>query len=200
MSEKKKQTHAAEHAPAAPDPVAESQETVPPAAPPAGGAALVELPEEAVVRLETELDELKDKYLRLAAEYDNFRKRTVRERADLWGKAQADLVQRLVDALDDLSRFAHVDPAQTDAKTIHDGVDMVERKFWKELEALGVTRMDQIGVPFDPNLHEAVTTRPADDPAKDHTVGAVLQPGYQLGGVLLRSARVVVLTWQGETG
>src|SRR6266581_5892166 len=123
----------------------------------AGSGALVEPPEEAVVRLEGELADLKDKYLRLAAEYDNFRKRAAKERTDLWSRAQADVLQRLVDALDDLARFAHVDPGQTDAKTIHDGVDMVERKLWKELEAIGVTRIDQIGVPFDPNLHEAVT-------------------------------------------
>ncbi len=162
--------------------------------------ALVEPPEEAVVRLEAELAELKDKHLRLAAEYDNFRKRSLRERAELWGRAQADLVQRLVDALEDLSRFAQVDPAQADAKTIHDGVDLVERKFRKELEAIGVTRVDQIGVPFDPNLHEAVTTGPAPDPAQDHTVGAVLQAGYKLGETLIRPARVQVLTWPGETG
>jgi molecular chaperone GrpE len=105
-----------------------------------------------------------------------------------------------VDALDDLDRFAHVDPSQTDPKTLHDGVDMVERKLWKELEGVGVTRVDQVGVPFDPHVHEAVTTGPADHPAKDHTVGAVLQSGYQLGGVLIRPARVVVLTWQGERG
>jgi len=162
--------------------------------------ALIEPPEEAVGRLEGELAEVKDKYLRLAAEYDNFRKRTVKERTEVWGRAQADLLQRFVDALDDLARFAHVDPTATDAKTIHDGVDMVERKIWKELEAAGVTRVDQIGVPFDPHLHEAVTTGPADHPAKDHTVGAVLQPGYQLGGALIRPARVVVLTWAGKSG
>jgi molecular chaperone GrpE len=166
----------------------------------AGSGALVEPAEEAVVRLEGELAELKDKYLRLAAEYDNFRKRALKERSELWGKAQADLLQRLVDGLDDLARFARVNPAQTDAKTLHDGVDLVERKFWKELEGLGVRRIDRLGVPFDPTLHEAVTTAPADDPAKDHTVGAVLQPGYELGGTLIRPARVVVLTWRGETG
>ena len=163
----------------------------------AEGGALVEPAEEAVARLEAQLAELKDRHLRLAAEYDNFRKRTQKERSELWAKAQADLLHRLVDALDDLARFAHVDPGQTDAKTIHDGVEMVERKLWKELEAIGVTRIDQIGVPFDPNLHEAVTTGPADHPAKDHTVGAVLQPGYQLSGALIRPARVTVLTWQG---
>src|SRR5438093_696137 len=130
---------------------------------------------------------MKDKYLRLAAEYDNFKKRSVKERTDLWQRAQADLIQRLVDALDDLARFAHVDPVQTDAKTIHDGVDMVERKMWKVLEAAGVTRVDQVGVPFDPHVHEAVTTRPADHAAKDDTVVAVLQPGYRMGGAMERS-------------
>ena len=169
-------------------------------APPQESGALIEPPEEAVARLEREVADLKDKYLRLAAEYDNFRKRALKERTDVWEKAQADLVLRLVDALDDLARFAHVDPAQTDAKTIHDGVDLVERKLWKELEAAGVTRVDQSGVPFDPNLHEAVTTGPADHPAKDHTVGAVLQPGYQMRGALIRPARVVVLQWQGDQG
>ncbi len=170
------------------------------AAPGSGSGALVEPPEEAVARLEAQLAELQDRYLRLAAEYDNFRKRSVKERTELWAKAQADLVQRLVDALDDLARFAHVDPGQTDSKTLHDGVDMVERKLRKELEAAGVTRVDQVGVPFDPHVHEAVTTRPADHPAQDHTVGAVLQSGYQMAGALIRPARVVVLTWQGERG
>jgi molecular chaperone GrpE len=153
---------------------------------------------ETVARLTAELAEAKDKHLRLAAEFDNFRKRMTRERAEVWGKAQAEVVSRLVDALDDLARFAHVDPSQADAKTIHDGVDLVERKFWKELEPLGVRRVDQVGVPFDPNLHEAVTTAPADEPTQDHTVGAVLQAGYQIGNVLLRPARVVVLTWPRE--
>ncbi len=169
-----------------------------PAGPESG--ALIEPSDEAVARLEGELADMKDKYLRLAAEYDNFKKRSVRERTETWQRAQADLVQRLVDALDDLARFAHVDPAQTDAKTIHDGVDMVERKMWKVLEAAGVTRVDQVGVPFDPHVHEAVTTRPADHPAKDHTVGAILQPGYRMGDALIRPARVIVSQWQGGEG
>lgn len=167
--------------PPAPEPVAEA-----PAA------------EDPVARLEGELAELKDKYLRLAAEFDNFRKRVVKERTEVWMKAQADLVQRLIDALDDLARFAHVDPAQADAKTIHDGVDLVERKFWKELEAMGVRRVDETGVPFDPTRHEAVTTQAAASRDQDHTVGAVLQAGYLLGDSLIRPARVVVLTWEGE--
>jgi len=175
-----------------------AEQLEPDAPEPAPSGALVEPAEEAVARLEAQLAELKDRHLRLAAEYDNFRKRTLKERSELWAKAQADLVQRLVDALDDLARFAHVDPEKTDARTMHDGVDMVERKVWKQLEGSGVTRVDQAGVPFDPQVHEAVTTAPADDPAKDQTVGAVLQAGYHLGGQLIRPARVVVLTWPGD--
>ncbi len=176
-------------------------------APSAGGGALLERAPEAVVRLEDELGEARtalaqatDRYLRLAAEFENYKKRSVRERTETRARAQAELIERLVDALDDLARFAHVDPAQTDAKTIHDGVDMVERKFWKQLDAVGVTRIDQTGVPFDPNVHEAVTMQPAAQAAQDHTVGAVLQPGYKLGDALIRPARVVVLAWQGESG
>jgi len=155
-------------------------------------------PEPAPAPGASEAEVWKDRHLRLAAEYDNFRKRTIKERTEAWSRAQADLVSRLADALDDLSRFAHVDPAETDAKTIHDGVDLVERKIWKELEAAGVTRIDQTGVPFDPRVHEAVTTQPAATPQQDHTVGQVVQPGYQMGDILLRPARVVVLTWQGK--
>ena len=160
------------------------------------GAALVEPPAEAVTRLEREVGELQDRHLRLAAEFDNFKKRVTRERTETWGKAQADLLQRLVDALDDLARFAHVDLASTDAKTIHDGVELVERKIWKELDALGVRRLDETGVRFDTAVHEAVTVAPAATPDQDNTVGQVLQAGYRLGGQLIRPARVLVLKWQ----
>jgi len=140
----------------------------------------------------------KDRHLRLAAEYDNFRKRTTKERAEAWSRAQAELVAQLADALDDLSRFAHIDPAEIDSRTLHEGVDLVERKMWKALDAAGVSRIDQAGVPFDPNIHEAVTTQPAAKPEQDHTVGQVVQPGYKMRDTLLRPARVVVLTWQGQ--
>lgn len=146
----------------------------------------------------SELDAWKDRHLRLAAEYDNYRKRTDKERREAWMRAQGELISRLADALDDLSRFAHIDPAEIDAQTLHDGVDLVERKVWKELEGAGVTRIDQAGVPFDPNIHEAVTTQPAAKPEQDHTVGQVVQPGYKIRDTLLRPARVVVLTWQGQ--
>jgi molecular chaperone GrpE len=158
----------------------------------------VELPESALQRVEEELAALRDKYLRAAAEFENFRKRTAKERLELWAKAQGELIERLVDGLDDLNRFAEVDHAAADAQALHDGVELVKRKFWKALDAVGLVRIDQTGVPFDPKLHEAVTMGPATAPEQDHTVGAVLQAGYRLGDTLIRPARVMVLSWKGE--
>src|SRR3989442_16004490 len=101
------------------------------------GAAVVEPAPEAVARLEAQLAEVQDRYLRLAAEFGNYKKRMSRERTETWGKAQAEGVQRLVDALDDLARFVPVDPATTGAKTVHDGGGLVGRQIWKAVEALG---------------------------------------------------------------
>jgi len=105
-------------------------------------------------------------------------------------------------AADMLERLGeHLEPDMLDAELVtrlHEGVDLVERKVWKELESAGVTRIDQAGVPFDPHVHEAVTTQPAQNPKQDHTVGQVVQAGYKLRDTLLRPARVVVLTWQGK--
>lgn len=142
-----------------------------------------------------QLAELQERYLRLAAEFDNFRKRTARERTETWARAQADVVGRLVEPLDDLARSVAVDPAQTDVRTLHEGVAIVERKLWKALDVLGVRRIDAVDVPFDPNEHEAMTLEPAATPEQDQTVGAVLAAGYKLGDLLIRPARVVVRRW-----
>jgi molecular chaperone GrpE len=152
---------------------------------------------EAVYEPSDEVALLKDRHLRLAAEFDNFRKRAAKERTEVWEKAQADLVMRLVDALDDLTRFTRTAAGQGEAKQLQEGMSLIERKLWKELNGLGVLRLDDTGVPFDPHVHEAVTTGPAASPEQDHTVGAVLQTGYKMGKQLLRPARVQVLTWSG---
>jgi molecular chaperone GrpE len=144
-----------------------------------------------------ELEEQRDKYLRLAAEYDNYRRRTLRERQEVGGRAQADLVKLLVDPLDDLARFAHIDPASTDAGAIVQGVDMVERKIMKALAAAGLQVINPVNQVFDPALHEAVSTERALSPEDDHLVARVYQPGYVFNGQLLRPARVVVNQWNG---
>jgi molecular chaperone GrpE len=139
----------------------------------------------------------RDKYLRLAAEYDNYRKRSAKERQDAGARAQADLVRQLIDALDDVARFAHVDPATTDAGTIVQGVDMVEKKLLKALGGAGLEVINPVGETFDPALHEAVATEPTSAKEDDHVVSRVYQPGYLFKSQLLRPARVVVKQWNG---
>jgi molecular chaperone GrpE len=139
----------------------------------------------------------RDRYLRLAAEYDNYRKRSAKERQDAGSRAQADLVRQLVEALDDVARFAHIDPATTDAGTIVQGVDMVEKKLLKALGNAGLEVINPVGETFDPALHEAVATEPTSAQEDDHVVSRVYQPGYIFKSQLLRPARVVVKQWNG---
>jgi molecular chaperone GrpE len=139
----------------------------------------------------------REKYLRLAAEYDNYRKRSAKERSDAGMRAQADLVRQLIEALDDVARFAHVDPATTDAATVVQGVDMVEKKLLKSLGAAGLEIINPVGETFDPALHEAVATEPTSAKEDDHVVSRVYQPGYVFKSQLLRPARVVVKQWNG---
>ena len=148
-------------------------------------------------RGESDLSGERDKYLRLAAEYDNYRKRAAKERQDAGARAQADLVRQLVEALDDVARFAHVDPATTDAGTIVQGVDMVEKKLLKALGNAGLEVINPVGETFDPALHEAVATEPTSAREDDHVVSRVYQPGYLFKSQLLRPARVVVKQWNG---
>lgn len=148
-------------------------------------------------RLEAAVVAERDKHLRLAAEFDNYRKRVVRERQEAGGRAQADLVQGLVEVLDDIARFAHLDPATVDSGTVVEGVAMVERKIMKTLGGHGLEVVDPAGRPFDPAFHEAVGTEPAASPEEDHLVARVYQPGYLFRGQMLRPARVVVKQWLG---
>jgi molecular chaperone GrpE len=148
-------------------------------------------------RTDSELAAERDKYLRLAAEYDNYRKRSAKERQDAGTRAQADLVRQLIEALDDVGRFAHVDPATTDASTIVQGVDMVEKKLIKALTGAGLEIINPVGETFDPALHEAVATEPTSAREDDHVVSRVYQPGYLFKSQLLRPARVVVKQWNG---
>ena len=150
--------------------------------------------EESVVQL---LNAQRDKYLRLAAEYENFRKRTTRERQEAHLRGQADMLKGLIEPLDDIGRFAHVDPAVTDSKTLVEGVAMVEKKLAKTLAGHGMEVLNPEGRPFDPALHEAVMTEPAASAEEDHMVARVFQVGYLFNGQLLRPAHVVVKQWNG---
>ncbi|HET7231795.1 MAG TPA: nucleotide exchange factor GrpE [Longimicrobium sp.] len=149
-------------------------------------------PPEARADSSSELDAVRDKHLRLAAEFDNYRKRVERERGESWVRAQAELAQRLLEPLDDLQRIADFDPATTNAQALHEGAEMVEKKFLRALENAGLEVIDAEGKPFDPTQHEALTTMPAESEADDDTVAQVFRKGYRFKGVLLRPAQVVV--------
>lgn len=147
--------------------------------------------------LEKEVADQKDKYLRLFAEFENFRRRAVKERQEAELKGMQHLLRGLLETIDDVARFAHVDPASTDARTIVEGVLMVEKKLLKSLAGHGLEVVDPKGQPFDPALHEAITTTPAPSQEEDHLVAQVYQVGYVHNGTLLRPARVVVTQWNG---
>lgn len=139
-----------------------------------------------------ELEAAKDRYLRLAAEYDNYRRRTERERAESWVKAQAQIITKLLEPLDDLQRVADFSAETTTLPALLEGVQMVERKLLRVLEGAGLEVMEAEGQPFDPARHEAITTVQAETEAEDDTIADVFQKGYQFKDVLLRPARVRV--------
>ena len=154
-------------------------------------------PGEPVAALGAELAAQNDKYLRLYAEFENFKRRGVQQRQDAEHRGMGSVMRGLLEALDDLARVAHVDPAGTDAKTMVDGVALVERKLLKSLAGHGLELVDPVGKAFDPALHEAITTTPAESAEDDHIIAQVFQVGYVLNGTLLRPARVVVKQWNG---
>jgi molecular chaperone GrpE (heat shock protein) len=139
-----------------------------------------------------ELEELRDRYLRLGAEFENFRKRTRREQAELWPTAQADLVRKLLPTLDDLGRVSGIPHESTTVEALDAGVELILRNLKKELEESGLTRIEAVGQPFDPAFHEGILIAETDDPEIDHTVSRVLLDGYEFSGRLVRPAQVEI--------
>jgi molecular chaperone GrpE len=132
-----------------------------------------------------------DRHLRLAAEFDNYRKRSERERSETWTRAQADLAGRLLETLDDLERVVqHADTSSSD--TLLQGVQLIERKLRQTLATAGLEMVSAEGAAFDPNIMEAVARVEAHSKDEDDVVSDVFQPGYTFKGTLLRPARVRV--------
>ena len=162
-------------------------------APGTDGAGAEGVEQERFVELVAERDRLKDQHLRLAADFDNYRKRTEDRLRQRWDRAQADLVSRLLDPLDDLLRVTALEPEnKSSVDSIVEGVDLVERKFFRVLGDAGVEVVDPAGEVFDPNTMEAMMRVPTESDEDDDTVAAVFQKGYTLKGVLIRPARVSV--------
>lgn len=153
--------------------------------------------------IESDLDELRldlekttDRYLRLAAEFDNYRKRVERERGDMRVRSQAELAAHLLEAFDDLARVADFDET-TSAAALLDGVRLVEKKLTQALESFGLERVDAGGKIFNPETMEGIATVPTDSEAEDDIVSDVFQPGYLFKGQLIRPARVRVKRFEG---
>lgn len=142
-----------------------------------------------IVRAERERDEHLDQLRRLAAEFDNYKKRMAREHEELRLRAAERLLSDLLPVFDDLERaLTAFETAEKEA--IADGVALVHRALWTLLEREGVTELDPKGDLFDPHRHEALLSQPADAP--EGTVLEVIQKGFLLGDRVLRPARVVV--------
>lgn len=138
--------------------------------------------------LTRERDELVDTAQRVQAEFDNFRRRTARERAELFTLANERLVKELLPVLDDLTRALEAAEKHEEA-TLEEGVRLVHRQLAQILEKEGLAEIDTEGV-FDPHVHEALLSQPSD--AESGSVIEVLQKGYRLGDRVLRPARVIV--------
>ncbi len=145
-----------------------------------------------LARLEEELNAINDRYLRLAAEFDNYRKRVERERVEQHARSQADLARRLLEVLDDLQRVEHLDPATATTDSLFQALDLLERKFRGALEAAGIEEVAAPGDRFDPRWMEAVMTVPTENPEEDEQVADVFRKGYRFGNTLVRPAQVRV--------
>ena len=137
-----------------------------------------------------ERDEYLDSLLRLKAEFDNYRKRTAREQADLTSRAAQRLVNELLPVLDDLERALAAAEEHEEAK-LEDGVRLVHRSLVDALQREGLAEIETDGA-FDPHVHEALLSQP-DDEKESGEIIDVLQKGYRLGDRVLRPARVIVV-------
>lgn len=141
--------------------------------------------------LKQELGEMKDKYLRLYSEFENFRRRTSREKLDFMQNANLDLIRDLIPVVDDFDRAMNAIRSTKEVEAIEEGVELVRIKFNKILESKGLKAMNAKGEPFDSELHEAVTQIPAPSKEMKGKVVDEIEKGYFLNDKVVRHAKVV---------
>jgi molecular chaperone GrpE len=161
--------------------------------PPSDEAPVPPTPEERIAALEAEKADLKDRMLRIAADFDNWKKRARKDQADGESRAKETVLRDLLEVTDNLERATASwgRSKETDAKSIKDGVELVLRQFHSKLERYQVKSVESVGKPFDPRFHEAISQAPTAD-AQPGSVLQELQKGYLIGDRLLRPAMVVV--------
>ncbi len=151
-----------------------------------------ETDEDKIARLEKDVEEQKKEYLFLVAEFDNYRKRTLKEKQELIKTASGKAMEELLPVVDDFERALDMMGKSDDVESLKEGVDLIYNKFVKYLEKQHVVAMDTNGKDFDSDIHEAVTLFPApDESQKDKIIDTVLK-GYMINDKVLRHAKVVV--------
>jgi molecular chaperone GrpE len=141
---------------------------------------------------EEKLSEMQDKYIRLSAEFDNYRKRTLREKMDLSKYAAEDLLLKIIPLMDDFDRaLAHMENA-TDCNALKNGIDLIYSKFSDFLKQNGIKEIESMNAGFNVDLHEAIAKLPVQEEEKKGKVVDVVQKGYYMYDKVLRHSKVVV--------
>ncbi len=150
--------------------------------------------EEEIEKLKIDVQESRDKYLRLYSEFENFRRRTAKEKLDMISTANEELMSSLLPVLDDFERASKsIEEEGSDNKSIREGLDLVYNKFKKTLEQKGLKAMNAgEGSDFDPDFHEAITQIPAPSKKLKGKVVDVVEKGYLLKDKVIRYAKVVI--------
>ena len=145
-----------------------------------------------IKELEDKLNEQNDRYLRLAAEYDNYRKRTLKEKSDLIKTAGEKVLVDLLPVIDDFDlALEHIDKA-SDVEALKEGVKLIYNHFQKFLTQQGVQEIEALGKPLDTDLHEAIQQMPAQSDEEKGKIVKVVQKGYKLNDKVIRHAKVIV--------
>jgi molecular chaperone GrpE len=145
-----------------------------------------------IEQLKKDLGEMKDKYLRVFAEFDNYRKRTIKERQDIIKLASRDCLGAMLPAVDDFARAIKLAEENKDEAGLPEGIVLIYNKLFKSLEQQGIKEMDSTGQDFDPELHEALTKIPAPSEDMKGKVIETIEKGYYLNDKIIRYAKVVV--------
>lgn len=138
------------------------------------------------------IEEQKDKYLRLSAEFDNYRKRTMKEKAELIKNGGEKAISAILPILDDLERALQNMQKADNVQSMYEGLDLIFQKFHKVLAQEGLQKMEPVGETFDTDYHEAIALVPAPDEAQKGKVLDCVQTGYKLNDKVIRHAKVVV--------
>jgi len=143
-------------------------------------------------KLQAEYNELNDKFLRLFSEFDNFRKRTQKEKIDLIKSGGSDVMKAILPVIDDFERAMKANEKADDITQVKEGFNLIHSKFMQSLQARGLKPMDLIGTEFNSDISEAIANIPVTDESQKGKVVEVAEQGYYLNDVIIRYAKVVV--------